>query len=425
MELKLGEKVRLRRKQLGLTLKELAGDKVTAAQISAIEKGKCNPSQGLLLYIAEKLKVEPEYFMLTEDERNRKKFEIIKNESEEYYLKGDIKTARECIEKAKGMLASLTDGQKGFYYGLIGNCMYESEDYKNAFVTYLKSITYNNKVKGMKEILNIYFRTGSCLAKTGNFAAAMGYFKIVVSYGDMPANIKIIRRSLYNMALCCAYMNRHEEAINYIGQLEELIKGEDEKVIAVYNQGITMIKGIICFNKNNYDEALKYFDEAINIYNSNHDVFGLAKALNNYGMCLVKLGKIQEAQDYFKRAIEYKTQVDDPSLLESYINVAQIYENQGEWGKALETVDSAEEYILAKDISQQAGYVLMMKFRCLFELGDYDKAEIFAFLALDCIQKTHDIKEEVKLYILISKMYEKMGDEKSALIYLSKASQLM
>lgn len=425
MELKLGEKVRLRRKQLGLTLKELAGDKVTAAQISAIEKGKCNPSQGLLIYISEMLKVEPEYFMLTEDERNRRKFETIKEESQEYYIKGDFKTARESMEKAKEMLVSLTDGQKGFYYGLIGNCMYESGDFKNAFVTYLKAITYNNKVKGIKEILDIYFRTGSCLVETGNLTAAMGYYKIVVSYGDKSQNKNIIRRALHNMALCCTSMNRHEEAVHYMVQLEELVEGDDEKAVSVYNQGINMLKGIISCNKKNYDDGLKYFDEAINIYRSNNDAFGLGRALNNYGMCLVNLGRIQEAQDYFKRAIEYKRQIDDSSLVASYINVADIYEKQGQWDKALETISSVEEHILAKDISQQAGAVLMMKFRCLFELGDYDKAEIFAFLALDCIQKTHNTKEEAKLYLLISKMYEKMGDEKNVSIYLLKASKLM
>lgn len=425
MELKLGEKIRMRRKQLGLTLKELAGDRVTAAQISAIEKGKCNPSQGLLIYIAERLKIEPEYFMLTEDERNRKKFEAIKEESQGYYLKGDFKTARECMEKAKEILASLTDGQKGFYYGFIGNCMYDSGDYKSAFVTYLKSITYNNKVKGIKEILDIYFKAGSCLAETSNFAAAMGYYKIVIFYGDKIENKNVIQRALHNMALCCMSMNKHDEAVHYIDQLEELIEGEDEKVVSVYSQGITMLKGLICCNKKNYDEALKYFDKAINIYSSNHDDFGLGRAFNNYGMCLVKIGRIQEAQDYLIRAIEYKRQADDSSLVESYINVAEIYEKQGQWEKALEVIESAEEFVLAKDISQQAGYVLMTKFRCLFELGDYDKAEIFAFLALDCIQRTHNTKEEAKLYVLISKMYEKMGDEKNTLMYLSKVSKLM
>jgi tetratricopeptide (TPR) repeat protein len=425
MELKLGEKVRLRRKQLGLTLKDLAGDRVTAAQISAIEKGKCNPSQGLLIYIAERLTVEPEYFMLTEDERNRKKFDVIKKESQEYYSKGDFRTARECMEKVKGMLASLTDDQKGFYYGLIGNCMYENGDFKNAFVTYMKSITYYNKVKAIKEILDIYLKAGSCLAETGNFAVAMGYYKIVILYGDKIINKSVIQRALHNMALCCTSLKRHEEAAYYISQLEEIIDSEDEKVSAVYNQGITMLKGIINCNQKDHIEGLKYFDKAISIYSSRHDILGMGRAFNNYGLCLAELGRTQEAQEYLEKSIEYKRQMDDSSLVESYINVENIYEKQGKWDKALETISSAEEYILAKDVSQQAGPVLMTKFRCLFELGDYDKAEIFAFLALDCIQKTHDTKEEAKLYILISKMYERMGDEKSTLTCLSKASKLM
>lgn len=425
MELKLGEKVRLRRKQLGLTLKDLAGDRVTAAQISAIEKGKCNPSQGLLVYIAERLTLDPEYFMFTEDERNRKKFEAVKKESQEYYLKGDFKAARECMEKVKGMLASLTDGQKGFYYGLIGDCMYEINDCKNAFATYIKSITYYNKMEGIKEILDIYFKTGSCLLEMGNYALAMGYYRMVISYSNKEKDKNLMQRALYNMALSSTAMKRYEEASYYISQLEELVDSEDEKADFAFNQGITMLKGIINCKQKNYDKGLKCFDNAISIYGSKQDIIGLGRAYNNYGMCLVELGRTQEAKDYFGRAIEYKRQIDDSSLVESYINIASIYENQGEWDKALDIISSAEEYILAKDISRPAGSVLMMKFRYLFELGDYDKAEIFAFLALDCIQKAHDIKDETKLYILISKMYEKMGDEKNALIYLSKVNELM
>ncbi|MCX7905020.1 MAG: helix-turn-helix domain-containing protein, partial [Caloramator sp.] len=54
----IGEKIRKRRKELGYTLKEVAGDKVTIAQLSSIENGKSKPSRKLLEYLAERLKVD-------------------------------------------------------------------------------------------------------------------------------------------------------------------------------------------------------------------------------------------------------------------------------------------------------------------------------------------------------------------------------
>ena len=425
MELKLGEKVRLRRKQLGLTLKELAGDRVTAAQISAIEKGKCNPSPGLLKYISNKLMVEPEYFMLTEDERNRKKFEFIKKECREYFSQNNYRAARECVEKAKGMLTSLTDPQKGFYYGIIGNCLYENKDYKGAFVIYIKAITYYNKAKEVNDILDIYLKTGTCLSKMGKHAVAIGYYKNVISNGDKVKNRSIIERTLHNMALCCAALKRHDEATCYIDELERLISNDDEKVKDIYYPGISMLKGVISYNNQNYKEGLVYFHKAMSTYGARVDNLGLGRAENNYGLCLVGLGRIQEALEYFMKAIEHKKLMDDASIVESYLSIADIYEKQDMWDKALETVSGAEEYILAKDLTEQAGSILKTKFKCLYELGDYDKAEIFAFLALDCIQKTCETREEADLYILISKMYEKMGDEKNTLLYLTKANKLM
>lgn len=60
----MGEKIRKRRKELGLTLKEVAGDFVTVAQLSAIENGKSKPSRKLLEFLAKQLNVDINYFII-------------------------------------------------------------------------------------------------------------------------------------------------------------------------------------------------------------------------------------------------------------------------------------------------------------------------------------------------------------------------
>ncbi|HCW72953.1 MAG TPA: transcriptional regulator, partial [Clostridiaceae bacterium] len=64
--LSLGEKVKKRRKELNMTLKDVAGNRVTPGQISLVESSKSNPSMDLLDYLAETLDISVEYFMESE-----------------------------------------------------------------------------------------------------------------------------------------------------------------------------------------------------------------------------------------------------------------------------------------------------------------------------------------------------------------------
>ena len=51
----LGEKIKARRKQLGLTLKQLAGNDFSYSLLSQIENNKANPSMDTLQKLAQKL----------------------------------------------------------------------------------------------------------------------------------------------------------------------------------------------------------------------------------------------------------------------------------------------------------------------------------------------------------------------------------
>ena len=59
--LSLGEKIKRRRKELNMTLKDLAGERITPGQISLVESGRSNPSMDLLEYLANTLDTSVEY----------------------------------------------------------------------------------------------------------------------------------------------------------------------------------------------------------------------------------------------------------------------------------------------------------------------------------------------------------------------------
>ncbi len=65
--MKLGEKIRIMRKERGMTQARLAGERITPNMLCEIEKGKASPSLDTLFYLAEELDV-PASYLLDENE---------------------------------------------------------------------------------------------------------------------------------------------------------------------------------------------------------------------------------------------------------------------------------------------------------------------------------------------------------------------
>ncbi len=98
--MKVGEKIRLRRQELKLTQREVAGERITRNLLSEIENGEAQPSLSTLLYLAERLDVSPGYLAddnrsLSEDAKQRLMPSLWQLYKEAKY------TA--CIERAKNI----------------------------------------------------------------------------------------------------------------------------------------------------------------------------------------------------------------------------------------------------------------------------------------------------------------------------------
>ncbi len=423
MELKIGEKIRRRRKQMRFTLKELAGDKVTPAQISAVEKGKCKPSPGLLLYIADKLEEEVEYFTLTEEERWRKEFEKNKVISQALYDEKKYQEAKNAISGMEDILSFLKDDQKGFFYALQGNFYYDNKKYNNAFDLYVKSLTNYLKTKDLNVIANLYIKVGNCLYSTKKYDMALGYYLSAYKYISEGISCDIASRALYDTALCNLALKRFDQAKDFINKCNEFVSVNEWAGKDKFLPGIFMMNGIIERELKLNKVSLEKFCEAFTKYKEKNDYLGMGRAKNNEAQCLWDIGEKEKSIEYFKEAIEYKSMGNDERLVDTYINLAERIKEIHNVKSALEIIDSAEERILNQETVYGLIEIFMKKFEYLSEMKDYDRAEIVAFLALDYIQKAGDKKAEWKLYISLSEMHKNMGDEMTSIEYLIKANK--
>lgn len=74
---RLGQKIRELRTSLGITQRELAGEKITRNMLSLIESGSASPSISTLHHLAKRLGVPTGYFLVTSDEEDGLYYKLI------------------------------------------------------------------------------------------------------------------------------------------------------------------------------------------------------------------------------------------------------------------------------------------------------------------------------------------------------------
>lgn len=423
MEITIGEKIRRRRKQMRLTLKELAGDKVTPAQISAVEKGKCKPSPGLLEYIAERLEEDVDYFTLTEEERCRKEFDKCKEVSSAFYNDNKYSEAKDNIRSMVEMIPFLREDQKGYFYYIHGVFFYNENKYDEAFDNYMKSLTYYLKTKDLNAIADIYIRIGNSLYCTHKYDMALGYYMSACKYIKEGIDGNISIKALYDVALANLALERYDAVLEYTEKCNTLFMENPQLNKNRYVPSLFLMSGLIDRKNSNFIEATKKFDSSFKLYKDNQDYLGMGRAKHNEALCLWDLGDYKKSLESFNESIEYKSTSNDEMLSDSFICMAERIKEKENVENALRTIEAAEEKILAQGLPKGIIQIFLKKFEYLLEMKEYDRAEIFAFLALDYIQKAGDKKAEFKLYIMLSEMHRNLGDENASLEYLVKANK--
>ncbi len=287
----------------------------------------------------------------------------------------------------------------------------------------------------------------------GNKALALsrqtGFLKgVAQSYNDL--GILYFDKENYDTAI-----QLYKQAIVIRQQLN------DEPGIAkLYNK-----IGIVYQKQGILDQSLEYQLKALALFEKFGDDIGISYSLNNIGILQQNLGRYDEAIAYQKRSIMIKEKIGDKyGLAGSFVNIANIYLIRKEYARSesyyQQAIDIArtigdkeylanalnnfgnqylttrsfdkaiplirESYELRRQLQDTKGMV-----SCMNNLGDiyiekqlYDTAATILNKAVDMALKAVNCRPELnKLYLSLSKLYERTGDNAKALeMYKAYAS---
>ena len=187
--------------------------------------------------------------------------------------------------------------------------------------------------------------------------------------------------SLINLSKSKVQSTHFDEAARILNLTEDLILANSGKETADY-ASVLNLRGVINYFEADYQEAEKYYYEAMEIrrrvLGRNHVDF--AKSLDNLALLYSKTGEYEKSEIYHTRAkdIREKTPGKNSADYASTLNnMAILYKNMG-------TYDKAEAlYIESKDILERTvGRMSIDYADCLnnlanlnYEMGRYDKSE--------------------------------------------------
>ncbi len=177
--------------------------------------------------------------------------------------------------------------------------------------------------------------------------------------------------------------------------------------------------------QSNYTEALRYDEQALDIYRSASDSLRIANTLNNIALIYDEQGRYKEAIDYYRKAYEiYKHRSDDEKIAVVALNLGVVYKGIGDYGNSILNYRGAlgTFKLLDHDYGVAVCYVNIGSI--FLSLPQYDSALKYSLLAEEMFHMLTFTRFEAVATGNAGIAYGKLGRPQEGMRYLEKAIAL-
>lgn len=197
--------------------------------------------------------------------------------------------------------------------------------------------------------------------------------------------------------------DKYDEALKYYLQALEISKQiNDKSQIAVNLMNI----GSLYSSWKKYSVALKYYEEALEILKKNNENKGLTKVYNNIGMINLICGNYNDALKYFDNSIKISTMLKDSfGIAHTLDNIGIVYSKKEDYTLALLSMEKSLS--ISERVSDDHGAALTMT-----DIGEvymkrkmYEKALVYFEKSLFILKKINDKSAQKICYENILQLY--------------------
>lgn len=307
------------------------------------------------------------------------------------------------------------------------------------WITYLKQGIHQSQTLDDHETMaELHFQLGILYELQGNYDQARSQFEASEARS---ANLKA--RALNRLGYVARRCRQFEEATQFIGKALDLLEEHDIERAYSY-----LVLGTIALDKRAWEEAVKHFQQSLDLWKQANNRRMMALSLSNLGAAWRPLTKYQEAIEVYQQATTLFEEIGDPinqavaqmnlgnvyldlqkpdeslklfgtaervfrqaqeplRLAKVYNNIGEAYRQMQQWAKAMETFELSIEH--CQKIGNFVSLVNALDGLGLVYLsqGEFSKAESTFKRALnELAQFKHDPRYEDLYEMLIKHLQE-------------------
>lgn len=419
--LTLGSKIKNRRKELNLTLKDLAGDRVTPAQLSYVETDKCKPSLDLLEYIGDKLGLEMDYLLESERKQVSQFCEYNIKVSLIEIIRGNYNSAQKSIDQ---VVRAAQDYELNFFLGEAEKClglMYKNmRQYDAADIHYFNSLKIFSKIDDIKKVAEVYMELGLSGFSKKHYNSSLGYLKQAEHFAEKLEQEEVFLKLKIYYHIMTLYERLYdiEKTVYYGNRISQCLDFIDDKV----KYGEVLISTAKSFEKQNkIKKALEYMERSLNVFMNVSNTKLKASIQTDLGNIYSKNNMIDESFAHLYKAWDIKKIINDDTIPITLIEIAKNYIIKKDFDKALEAINEALNMSIRMGNREFEASAYLYLFKAFMAKGDYIKAEESIRRCADILEGMSSNKELANCYLTMGEFYKKINREKEGVEYVLKS----
>jgi signal transduction histidine kinase len=269
-----------------------------------------------------------------------------------------------------------------------------------------------------KWVAQAYHAKGLYLERQLAFQAALDNYLLTAKSAE---NVDRQRFASVQIDIAITYRNlyRYPEARNvYLSLIEHCLKNKDSLNLLNATGGL----GILFFTVNDYENAIRYYQKALNASREQHNYINECIYLDN-------LSEAYGAKKQFKQAFEYielacqiaDREKDIESKIPLYERYAHLYADFGALDKAFDKINAGLELCQTGNFIRDRNNLTIVKAELYLKQQNID----FALATFKTInEKLINVNSLTKVYYELGKIYEQKKELALAENYFTKSYQL-
>lgn len=424
----LGQKIRVLRRQMGMTQADLAGDDFTKSFISQIEKNQARPSLKSLRVFAQRLNRPLSYFLDDEPGVSETPPEVVRSLTTGDLLErqGKYEEALNVYDTAIKQCGQADYAHRGQAYRQRARALQELNQLKAAVQSLKLASEEFRLAKDAAARAAVDRNLGEVYARLGQQDKALHHFEralllyeeVIAPHANAESSFPLIQL-LTDLGLLTARQEPGDIALNYLQRAETL----SEKFNVYYRWGETcQTIGRILTGRDEGPKAIAYMYRAAAFFEATTDDGGLVAALIDLGMLRFKEGGKRAAQQYLDKATDIAKRAKQENL------ISLVHEALAQIALAEDDIDGAlslyEQALAACRDDRRTANLHQALAKLLRQKEQWDEAARHLEAVAAQLEKAKATKDLIETYKHLAEVYEAAGQADEAARCLQRSFEI-